>query len=61
MRCFWSGAGVIGAFRAVPDVVDDGAVAMLQTGCALPALDGHSPLIALRADKTRLPRGAGRL
>ena len=56
MRGFRSGAGVVGAFRAVPDMVDHGAVAMLQTGCALPALDGHSPLIALRADKTWLPR-----
>ncbi len=58
MRGFRSGAGVVGAFRAEPDVVDHGAVAMLQTGCALPALDGHNPLIALRADKTRLPRGS---
>ncbi len=56
VRCFRGGAGVVGAFRAVPDVVDHGAVAMLQTGRALPALDGHSPLIALWADKTWLPR-----
>jgi hypothetical protein len=56
MRCFRGGARVVGAFRAVPDVVDEGAVAMLQTGCALPALDGHSPLIALRTDKAWLPR-----
>ncbi len=56
MRCFRCGAAVVGAFRAVLDVDDHGAVAMLQTGCALPALDRHSPLIALWADKWRLPR-----
>jgi hypothetical protein len=56
MRYFGCGAAVVRAFRAVLDVVDHGAVAMLQTGYTLPAPDGHSPLIALPADKTRLPR-----
>jgi hypothetical protein len=51
-------AVVLGAFRAIADVTDDGAVAMLQTGPTIPALVAHGPFIALADDKPWLPRGA---
>ncbi len=48
---------VLGAFRAIADVTDDGAVAMLQTGPTIPALVAHGP--SLRANRRKAPQIRG--
>ncbi|KUI10206.1 hypothetical protein AU192_16535 [Mycobacterium lehmannii] len=56
MRHFRGDAIRFGAFRSARDVVDDGAMAVLEARYAFSAL-GHGPLIALAGDKAQLPRG----
>ena len=44
------------AFRSIAGVVDHRAMAVLQPGPTIPALDAHGPFIALSGDKAWLPR-----
>jgi hypothetical protein len=49
-------AAVLGALRPLQDVMDDGAVAVVEPGSTPPAVAVHGPFIAPSADDPRLPR-----
>ena len=57
MHRFGGDAVVLGAFRPIPGVMNDGAMAMLEPRQTLAALRTHGPLIAPRGDEAWLPRG----
>ena len=50
------GAALIGAFRPLQRVMDDGAVAVVESGSTPPTVVVHGPFIALWADNPWLPR-----